>query len=248
MCLAVFGGLRAALLLERGELQLDRWVAERLSNGNEDEPALEELVERIAAAPGSRKGAFVLIVAVAAWAWIRRRDLRWGLLATASFIAATSTVELVKRGVFDPLLGNLDRTYLSAHAANVTAVAGIVLVMVALARPTPWLIAGVAAAVTTLIAMVSLAMMVDERHFLTDIVGGIAVAGAWICVLTPVAYEMWRRPALVRALVRERDGEAGPHGAAAARPVVRANDDQDTVVAADAPATNTTLEPDTPPR
>jgi membrane-associated phospholipid phosphatase len=198
-CLALFAGLRVALIREHGALDLDRWVAQRLHSGEHDTP-LAELVERIAAAPGSRKGAILLVIAVGTWGWLSRRDLRWGVLSAASFTGATSTVALVKLGLLDDLAG-LDRAYLSEHATNVTAVLGMVLVMAALSHRRLWLLGATAAVAIVVVAMVAVAMMAGGHHFLTDVVGGIAIAGAWICGLTPVAYEMWRRPDLIHGLL-----------------------------------------------
>jgi membrane-associated phospholipid phosphatase len=202
VCVAVFVALRIDLVHEHGESRLDLWVAERLGSF-EPESRPIELLERITAAPGSKKGAIFVILATSAWAWFRHRDLRWGLLLSAVFTGTAATVGIVKIGlVLRPFGADLDRAYLSEHAANTTAVFAMLLLMSILTHERVVLVAAAGAVAGAVIALVAFSVMAAGHHWLTDVLGGICVAGAWVFGLTPAAYEMWRRPDLVRALRR----------------------------------------------
>jgi membrane-associated phospholipid phosphatase len=203
-CIAVFIALRVQLVRQGGESGLDRWVAARVER-DEGSPAAA-LVERGLTKPGSRKGATLISLAIGAWAWVRRRDLRWGLLLLAVFTGTTATVAIVKIGiVLQPFDADLDRAYLSEHAANAAAVFGMILVLSILSHERLVLIGAVgaiAAGAVAVVALVSFSVVAAGHHYLSDVIGGFAVAGAWVFALTPAAHSMWRRPQLIAALSR----------------------------------------------
>jgi membrane-associated phospholipid phosphatase len=201
-CLAVFVVLRIDLIREHGETSLDRWVAEQVGSHERESPTLK-FVERVAAAPGSVKGSVLICFVVGAWAWLRARDLRWGLLLTAAFTVTTATVGILKIGIPLQLLhGDLDRAYLSAHAANTTAVFGMLLVMSMLTHDRMLIIVVTGAIAGSAVALVAFSVMAAGHHWLTDVINGSAVAGVWLFALAPAARAMWRRPELVAALRR----------------------------------------------
>jgi len=199
-CVAVFVVLRIDLVHEHGETSLDRWVAEQIGS-HERESSTLEFVERVAAAPGSVKGSVLICFAVGAWAWLRARDLRWGLLLIAVFTATTATVGILKIGIpLELLHADLDRAYLSAHAANTTAVFGMLLLMSMLAHDRTIIIVVTGAIAGSVVALVAFSVMVAGHHWLTDVINGSAVAGVWLFALAPAARAMWRRPELVASL------------------------------------------------
>jgi undecaprenyl-diphosphatase len=203
-CAAVFIVLRFDIVTEHGESPLDRWVAERIGS-DEKESATLRLLERMVAAPGSMKGSIVICLAVGTWAWLHYRDLRWGSLLLATFTATTATVGILKIGIPLQLIhADLERAYLSAHAANTTAVFGMLLVMSMLTHERALVIGVIGAIAGSVVALVAFSVMAAGHHWLTDVIGGVLVAGAWVFALTPAARAMWRRPDLVTALRRAR--------------------------------------------
>jgi membrane-associated phospholipid phosphatase len=199
-CVAVLVALRVDLVREQGESALDRWVAERLGAFDSESRSME-LLQRLMAAPGSRKGALLIVAAIGVSAWLWRRDLRWGVLLAAVFTCTAGTVGIAKIGIVWRLFDvDLGRAYMSEHAANTTAVFGMLLVMSILTHERIILVAAAGAVAGGAIALVAFSVMSAGHHWLTDVLGGIAVAGAWVFGFTPAAYAMWRRPDLVRAL------------------------------------------------
>ncbi|MGZ4114512.1 MAG: phosphatase PAP2 family protein [Actinomycetota bacterium] len=214
-CVAVLVALRVDLVREQGESALDRWVAERLGAFDSESRPME-LLQRFMAAPGSRKGALLIVAAIGVSAWLWRRDLRWGVLLAAVFTCTAGTVGIAKIGLVWRLFGvDLGRAYMSEHAANTTAVFGVLLVMSILTHERIVLIAAAGAVAGGTIALVAFSVMSAGHHWLTDVLGGIAVAGAWVFGFTPSAYAMWRRPDLVRALRRTPDDQVRSRPSAA---------------------------------
>lgn len=210
-CLAVFAALRVELVRQHGETSLDRWVWHAFENEKQESLAVN-LVERVTAAPGSRTGSIVVCIAVGAWAWFRRRDLRWGALLIATFIATTATVAILKIWlVRDPFDAGLDRAYVSLHAADTAAVFGMLLVLSILTHERRSIRAGVGALAVAVVTLVAFSVIVAGHHWLTDVIGGLAIAGAWIFGLLPAAYAMWRRPEVAARLQKDR-ASAPPQG------------------------------------
>jgi membrane-associated phospholipid phosphatase len=201
---AVFVLLRVDLVHEGGESPFDRWVAERVGSNERESPTLQ-LIERVVAVPGSLKGSAVICFVVGAWAWLRSRDLRWGLLLAAAFTVTTATVGILKIGIPLQLFhADLERAYLSAHAANTTAVFGMLLLMSMLAHDRTLIIVVIGAIAGSTVALVAFSVLAAGHHWLTDVIAGCVVAGAWLFALAPAVRSMWRRPDLVAALTRPR--------------------------------------------
>jgi membrane-associated phospholipid phosphatase len=217
-CLAVFAVLRVELVRQHGETSLDRWVSHGVVNEKHESWAVE-LAERVTAAPGSRMDSLLVCVAVGAWAWFRRRDLRWGALLIAAFLATTATVAILKIWlVRDPFDAGLDRAYVSLHAADTAAVFGMMVVLSILARERRSVRVGVGAFAVAVVTLVAFSVIVAGHHWLTDVIGGLAIAGAWIFGLLPAAYAMWRRPEVAARLQKDRASRPpeGPDERAAA--------------------------------
>jgi len=194
-CLLIFLILRLLLLLLDGPSPLDVWLAEHI---RQPDPSRElKILERLAAYPGSRKGAAVLILGVGAWAWLRLRDLRFGALLIAALLATTATVEILKillvRVMPIAPTGELDdRAFLSSHVAIAVAFFGMLVVVLALSGHRALLPLTVAIAIV-LVGGVTLSVMASDMHYFVDILSGAAVAGFWVCVLAPVADLVWAR-------------------------------------------------------
>lgn len=196
-CLATFLILRLSLLFFDGPSPLDVWLAEHV---RQPDPSRElKILERLAAAPGSRKGAVLLILGLGAWAWLRRRDVRLGALLIAAFLATIATVEILKTLLVRVMpiapTGDLDdRAFLSSHVAIAVALLGMLVVVIALSGHRALLPLTVASAIV-LVGGVALSVMASDMHYLVDILSGAAVAGFWVCVLAPLADLMWGRSA-----------------------------------------------------
>jgi membrane-associated phospholipid phosphatase len=196
-CLVTFLILRLSLLFFDGPSPLDVWLAEHV---RQTDPSRElKILERLAAAPGSRKGAVLLILGLGAWAWLRRRDVRLGALLIAAFLATIATVEILKTLLVRVMpiapTGDLDdRAFLSSHVAIAVALLGMLVVVIALSGHRALLPLTVAIAIV-LVGGVALSVMASDMHYLVDILSGAAVAGFWVCVLAPLADVMWGRSA-----------------------------------------------------
>jgi hypothetical protein len=216
VCLAIFLLVRIDLVRNGGESTLDRWVAEQVGHHRNESPTFE-LIERAVTAPGSRKGAMLLSLTIGALAWLRYRDLRWTALLVAAFVATDATVMIVKAGlVLEPFHANLGRAYLSEHTANAAAVFGMLLVLSILTHERGALLLAIGAVGGGVVTLVAASIMVAGHHWFSDVLGGLAVAGAWIFAFTPAAHSLWRRPDLVAAARRSRvPALPGPVGPAA---------------------------------
>ena len=195
LCLITFAVLRLLLLVMDGPLRFDVWLEGHIRQ--EHASRTIKIVEYLASLPGSRKGAVVLIVVVAAWAWFRWRDVRPGLLLMAAFTVTTATVALLKTLMAHvmPIAspdGELeDRVFLSTHTANAVAVFAMLAVVIALSRRE--LLRPVVTLAVVVVGSVALSVMAADRHYLVDVVSGAAVAGFWVCVLVPVGELVCRR-------------------------------------------------------
>jgi membrane-associated phospholipid phosphatase len=206
LCLVTFVALRLVLLQANGPLAFDVWLEDHIRQENASRTL--KILEHLASLPGSRKGAMAETVSVGAWAWFRRRDVRPGILLAAAFTGTTATVALLKTFLvrFWPINAAgaeaEERAFVSSHTANAVAVFAMLVVVVALSgRRNLFRLAVVAAGIVA--AAVALSVMAADRHYLVDVVSGIAVAGLWVSILVPVGYLMWTRPDLRDRLKRE---------------------------------------------
>jgi len=225
LCLATFLVLRLLLLLLDGPSPLDIWLSDHVRQPHPSQGL--KIVERLAALPGSTKAATALILGVAAWAWLRRRDVRPGALLIAAFVVTKASVEVLKvlLGV-DPHVmptGPNDemeaRAFLSSHVAVAVAVFAMLVVVIWLVGRRDLLFPAVAGAIAV-VSAVALSVMAMDMHYFVDVLSGAAVGGFWVAVFAFVGHLMWRRlpapiaPASSRALpeagdqdVESREGE-----------------------------------------
>jgi membrane-associated phospholipid phosphatase len=188
VCLITFAVLRLLLLVMDGPSRFDVWLESHVRQ--EHASRTIKIAEYVASLPGSRKGAVVLIVFVAAWAWFRWRDVRPGVFLMAAFTVTTATVALLK-GFLAQVMpiaspdGELeDRVFLSTHTANAVAVFAMLAVVIALSRRD--LLHPVVTLAVVVVGSVALSVMAADRHYLVDVVSGAAVAGFWVSALVPV--------------------------------------------------------------
>lgn len=197
-CLVAFLLLRLLLLFLDGPSAFDVWLAEHIRQPDPSRGI--KILERVAAFPGSRKGAAALILGVGLWAWLRRGNVWLGALLFAACLATTATVEILKTMLVRVMpiapTGDVDdRAFLSSHVAIAVAFFGMLVVVIALSERRALLPLTVAMAIV-LVGGVTLSVMASDMHYFVDILSGAAVAGFWVCVLAPVADLMWERSAV----------------------------------------------------
>jgi len=130
---------------------------------------------------GGPQAVIVVVGALTIWA-ARRRDLTGAVVAVVGPVAAIAAVEFVAKPLFERRrpLGPL--SYPSAHVAAVAALATIaVLIVYRYAGPRLALLSTPAAAVAA--GVVAVGVMVLNRHYLTDSLGGVAFGvGVVLCI------------------------------------------------------------------
>ena len=195
LCIVTFLILRLSLLLLDGPAPFDVWIVDHIRQPNASQGI--KILEYLAALPGSRKGAAVLILGVGAWAWFRRGDVRPGALLLAAFAATVATVEILKallvRAMPIAANGEPDRAFLSSHMAIAVAGFGMLVVVIGLSGRRDLLRPAVVMAIVA-VSAVAVSVMATDKHYLVDVLSGAAVAGFWVSVLALVGHDMWTRP------------------------------------------------------
>jgi membrane-associated phospholipid phosphatase len=196
LCLVTFLIMRLLLLLLDGPSPFDIWLSDQIRQPHPSQGL--KIVEHLAALPGSSKGAAALILVVAAWAWLRRRDVRPGVLLIAAVVVAKASVEVLKvllvhvMPMRAPIGERVNRAFLSSHVAVAVAVLAMLIVVIRLFGHRDLLSLAVAVAIVLVIA-VALSVMATDKHYFVDVVSGAAVGGFWVAVFAPVGDLIWRR-------------------------------------------------------
>ena len=145
---------------------------------------------------GSNALLIPLVIAVGAWFWLRRHDGRPALFMAAALLGADLFGHLTKALVArerPPLSVHLapinSASYPSGHAAQALACWGMVALLVGAGRSRRTRLALWAAA-SAIVAVVALSRLYLGVHWFTDVVGGLALGGLWLCVLG-IAYVRW---------------------------------------------------------
>jgi membrane-associated phospholipid phosphatase len=196
LCIVTFLILRLSLLLLDGPAPFDVWLVDHIRQPNASQGI--KILERLAALPGSRKGAAALILGVGAWAWFRRGDVRPGALLLAAFAATIATVEVLKALLvrvmpIAPSGEPEDRAFLSSHVAIAVAVLAMLVVVIGLSGRRDLLRPAVTMAIVV-VSAVAVSVMANDKHYLVDVLSGAAIAGFWVSVLALVGHDMWTRP------------------------------------------------------
>jgi membrane-associated phospholipid phosphatase len=196
LCIVTFLILRLSLLLLDGPAPFDVWLVDHIRQPHASQGI--RILERLAALPGSRKGAAALVLGVGAWAWFRRGDVRPGALLLAAFAATLVTVEMLKALLvrvmpIAPSGEPEERAFLSSHVAIAVAVLAMLVVVIGLSGRRALLRLAVAVAIVA-VSAVAVSVMANDKHYLVDVLSGAAVAGFWVSVLALVGHDMWTRP------------------------------------------------------
>jgi membrane-associated phospholipid phosphatase len=196
LCLVTFFILRLLLLLFDGPSPFDIWLSDHIRQPHPSQGL--KIVEHLAALPGSSKGAAALILVVAAWAWLRRRDVRPGVLLIAAVVVAKASVEVLKVLLVHvmpmrvPIGERVNRAFLSSHVTVAVALLAMLAVVIWVFGHRDLFFLAVAVAIVLVIA-VALSVMATDKHYFVDVVSGAAVGGFWVAVFAPVGDLMWRR-------------------------------------------------------
>jgi MYXO-CTERM domain-containing protein len=193
-CAAVFLVLRVVVVRANGPSAVDTWLADRLES--ERGAVFLSVARDLAALPGTRKGALAAVLVVAAWGWLRDRDVRPGILIAVAFVLTMATVAILKRVDIDvpPMNGTeeaVERAFVSSHVANATAVFAMLAVALVASRRRRRLAGAAIILAAVVVSAAAISVMADGLHFLTDVLSGAAVAGVWVSILSPVAYTLY---------------------------------------------------------
>ena len=186
-CWLVFVAL-AIVVSTSGTLSVDQsvltWVGEHRS------PALTSALRTVTwlgSAAVLYPGTFVL----ALYWWRRERDWRAGAMLAASLAGSTAFYNVFKRIVERPrppaqeALGTYTHwSFPSGHATQCMAFFAMLLVLACFAgrvRLRLW-----ASAATAVVLVVGASRIYLGAHWLTDVLGGFALGGAWVSLLTAV--------------------------------------------------------------
>lgn len=209
VCLITFLITRLWLLILDGPSSLDIWLSVNIRQPHPSQAL--EIVEHVADLPGSGKGAVALILVVGAWAWLRRRDLRPGVLLVGAYVVTKASVEVLKMLLVHvmptaPIGERVNVAFLSTHVAVAVAMLGMLVVVIWLSGYRNLFPLAVALAVVLVFA-VALSVMATDRHYFVDVISGAAIGGFWVAVLTPVADLMWKRlaPPISRSATSSRE-------------------------------------------
>src|SRR5919197_1732953 len=198
LCLVTFLLLRLLILLLDGPSPFDIWLSGHIRQPHPSQGL--QIIEHLASSPRSGKGATALILVVAVWAWVRRRDVRPGALLIGAFVVTKASVEVLKTllGVdwrvmpIPPPDERADRAFLSSHAAVAVAVFAMLVVIIWLYGRRDLLFPAVAVAIRVVTA-VALSVVAMDMHYFVDVVSGVAVGGFWVAVFALVGDLMWKR-------------------------------------------------------
>lgn len=204
-------------VLAKGSLtRLDGSVADDLNHAVQDAPGLVNVLEAVTWL--GRPAWLVVVVgtsAVFAW-WRGRRRLAVFLVVTALGGGAISSLVKIlvdrPRPVVDhPIITAFGKSFPSGHAMSSTVCYGAVLLAFLPAvrrRLRPLAVTGTA----LLILAIGSSRVFLGVHFLSDVIGGFVLGGAWL-LLSVAAFEIWRveegrRPS--EPLHEGLEPEAGP--------------------------------------
>ena len=195
LCLVTFLIARLLLLIMDGPSSFDIWLSNIVRQPHPSQTL--KIVEHVADLPGSGKGAVALILVVGVWAWLRRRDLRPGVLLVGAYVVTKASVEVLKMLLVHvmptaPIGDRVNVAFLSTHVAVAVAMLAMLVVVIWLFGHRNLVPLGVALTAVLVIG-VALSVMATDRHYFVDVLSGAAIGGFWVAVLVPVGDLMWRR-------------------------------------------------------
>ena len=153
------------------------------------------MIMKLATLPGTKTGALLLAAGGGLWAWWTHRNVLLVFVPLVVYaltlIAVTISKHVIDRVPPHHATGSdaaeHGLSFPSGHMALAVGVLGIVVVIASarLDRRGTIIVTALGAAVA---AGVGLSRIYLQRHWLTDIVGGFAIAGLVLSVITPVVY------------------------------------------------------------
>jgi membrane protein DedA with SNARE-associated domain/membrane-associated phospholipid phosphatase len=189
LCAWLFGGLTQDVVAHEEAVNLDPGI-ERFALAHRV-PWLTDLL-RTFTWLGSNAVLVPLIAAVVVFFLVRRRNWRPAALAVAALAGADALYDIVKPIVERPrppahhLVGVSGFSFPSGHATAVTAVWGMVATLLLVGMPLGRKVL-VGALVGLVVLLVAVSRIYLGVHWFTDVLGGIALGGLWLCVLWIVA-------------------------------------------------------------
>ncbi|MDP9330641.1 MAG: phosphatase PAP2 family protein [Actinomycetota bacterium] len=136
-----------------------------------------------------------VVIVLGGYVLVKKRDWRPGVLLVVALAGATAWYDVVKPLVDRErppvplqLIAVSGRSFPSGHATAAIAVWGAVAVVLS-SRPKPRLKAVVWIAAGLIATLVGFSRLYLGVHWWTDVVGGMALGGAWLCLL--VAIGVW---------------------------------------------------------
>ena len=183
-------------VVDEGRLTIyDRAVVEELHDVVRDHPTLVPPLQ-VLSFLGKPLWFYILIGGVCLYLWVRKRVRLVIYLVTTGFVGGavdTAVKMLVSRPrpeLEDPIATAFGQSFPSGHAFTSTALYGALLLVFlpVLSRRWRWM------AVTgyvVLVAAIAFSRLALGVHFLSDVLGGIVLGGAWLIAST-AAFEIWR--------------------------------------------------------
>jgi membrane-associated phospholipid phosphatase len=173
----------------------DRAVAEDLHEIVRAHPALRGPLELLSFL-GKPIWFYFVVTAVCVWLFIRGRRRLIGFLVTTSLVGGlidTAVKVLVSRPrpeLEEPIATAFGKSFPSGHAFTSTAIYGALLlvflpVLGRRGRIAAW------AAYVTLVTGIAFSRLGLGVHFLSDVLGGIVLGGAWL-IASVAAFSIWR--------------------------------------------------------
>jgi membrane-associated phospholipid phosphatase len=215
LLVAVPFGVLLVQVVTRGELtELDASAANSMSEWVRPRRGLIEVLD-VLTDLGTGPWLWLLMSAVVVGLWRRSRRLAVyaGLTALGGSVLSSTVKVLVGRdrpGLPEPLVDPPDSaSFPSGHAVATTVCYGVLLVLLLpqlSRRRRPWLVVGYG----TFVVTIGLTRLLLGVHYLTDVVGGVVLGVAWLCVST-AAFDLWRpqdRAAAAAAADADVAGEA----------------------------------------
>jgi membrane-associated phospholipid phosphatase len=163
------------------------------------------MVMKVASVVGSNVVLVPLVLAtVVGLVWVRRR-WRSAMLVVLSLAGAEALYQIVKPWVgrarppvTDHLVRATNFAFPSGHATQAAAF-GALAVVLAVGRAR-WIQAIIGVAAGVLVLLVGLSRVYLGVHWWTDVVGGWALGGAWLCLVLAVMLRTLSRPRHVKSL------------------------------------------------
>ncbi len=190
-----FGFLLSQVVDEGPITTYDRALVEELHDVVRDHPWTVRPLQAISFL-GTPLWFYIIVTPVVAYLLWRGRRRLAAYLVTTAFIGGlidTAVKVIVSRDrpqLEDPVATAFGQSFPSGHAFTSTAIYGALLLTFLPAIPKRWRPVAVAFFVT-LVAAIAFSRLALGVHFLSDVLGGLALGAAWLFAAT-AAFSIWR--------------------------------------------------------